>query len=114
MLLAPIKWEDNKIIFIDQTELPGKLKYIKCSDINTLCKAIKKLSIRGAPLIGVAASLGYALAALNSKAKTIKNLKRDLKVTSLKLGSTRPTAVNLFWALKRMEDYDAEQGNNRT
>ena len=105
MLLAPIKWENNKIVFIDQTELPGKLKYIKCSDINTLFKAIKKLSVRGAPLIGVAASLGYALAAINSKAKTLKDIKKDLKIAFLKLGSSRPTAVNLFWALKRMEDH---------
>jgi len=105
MLLAPIKWENNKIVFIDQTELPGKLKYIKCSDIDTLFKAIRKLSVRGAPLIGVAASLGYALAAINSKAKTLKDIKKDLKIAFLKLGSSRPTAVNLFWALKRMEDH---------
>jgi len=104
MLLAPIKWEDNKIVFIDQTELPSKLRYIKCRDIDTLCEAIKKLRIRGAPLIGVAVSLGYALASINSKAKTLKDLRMDLKNASLKLAKTRPTAVNLFWALKRMED----------
>ena len=104
MLLEPIKWENNKIVFIDQTKLPGRLKYIRCRDVDVLCEAIKKLRVRGAPLIGVAASLGYALAGLNSRAKTLKDLKIDLKKAFLKLKKTRPTAVNLFWALKRMED----------
>lgn len=103
MLLAPIRWEKNSIVFIDQTELPCKLKYIKCRNIDTLCEAIKKLRIRGAPLIGVAVALGYALACVKSKAKTCAGLKDDLKKASKKLRSTRPTAVNLFWALDRME-----------
>ena len=104
MLLEPIKWQNNKIVFIDQTELPAKLKYVRCGDIDTMCEAIIKLRVRGAPLIGVSAALGYALSARNSKAKNISELKKDLKRASLKLKRTRPTAVNLFWALKRMED----------
>jgi methylthioribose-1-phosphate isomerase len=103
MLLAPIKWEKNRIVFIDQTELPARLKYVKCGDIGMLCEAIKKLKIRGAPLIGVAVALGYALACVTSKAKTIDKLRGDLKRTADKLRKTRPTAVNLFWALDRME-----------
>ncbi|MFA5389349.1 MAG: S-methyl-5-thioribose-1-phosphate isomerase [Candidatus Omnitrophota bacterium] len=103
MLLAPIKWIKNKIVFIDQTELPARLKYVKCGDINTLCEAIKKLKIRGAPLIGVAVALGYALAAVNSKEKTFAGLRKDLNRAAEKLRATRPTAVNLFWALDRME-----------
>ncbi len=104
MLLEPIKWKANAIVFIDQTKLPARLKYIRCRDIDRLCEAIKKLSIRGAPLIGVSVALGYALAAINSRSKTISGLKKDLKTASGKLKKTRPTAVNLFWALKRMED----------
>ncbi len=104
MLLEPIKWEKNKIIFIDQTELPARLKYVRCTDVDTLCEAVKKLRVRGAPLIGVSVALGYALAAINSKAKTLTGLKKDLKSAYLKLKKTRPTAVNLFWALKRMEN----------
>ncbi|MFC1509483.1 S-methyl-5-thioribose-1-phosphate isomerase [Candidatus Omnitrophota bacterium] len=104
MLLEPIRWENKKIVFIDQTELPKRLKYIRCSDIDILCEAIKKLKIRGAPLIGVAASLGYALQAINSKAKTLAGLKKDMKKAYIKLKNTRPTAVNLFWALRRMEE----------
>ena len=102
-MIEPIKWKDNKIVFIDQTELPARLRYVKCGDIDVLCEAIKKLKIRGAPLIGVAVGLGYALAGINSKEKTFGGLKKDLDRASLKLRSTRPTAVNLFWALNRME-----------
>ena len=102
-MIEPIKWENNRIVFIDQTELPVKLKYARCGDIDTLCEAIKQLRVRGAPLIGVAVGLGYALAAINSKEKTHSGLKKDLDRASKKMRATRPTAVNLFWALDRME-----------
>ncbi|MDP2911043.1 MAG: S-methyl-5-thioribose-1-phosphate isomerase [Candidatus Omnitrophota bacterium] len=102
-MIEPIKWENNRIVFIDQTELPVRLKYVKCGDIDTLCEAIKKLRVRGAPLIGVAVALGYALAAINSKEKIYSGLKKDLDKASKKMKATRPTAVNLFWALNRME-----------
>lgn len=104
MLLAPIKWQDDKIVFIDQTKLPSRLEYIKCGDISKLCEAIKKLKIRGAPLIGVSVALGYALAAINSRSGTLAGLKKDLTTASSRLKATRPTAVNLFWAIKRMEE----------
>jgi len=109
-MIEPIKWKDNKIVFIDQTELPARLRYVKCGDIDVLCEAIKKLKIRGAPLIGVAVGLGYALAGINSKEKTFAGLKKDLDRASLKLRSTRPTAVNLFWALNRMEAILGQSG----
>ena len=103
MLLQPIKWENNAIVFIDQTELPVRLRYIRCRDLDVLCEAIKRLRIRGAPLIGGSAALGYALSAINSRAKTLGALKEDLRVAAQRLKKTRPTAVNLFWALERME-----------
>ena len=102
-MMEPIKWKGNKIVFIDQTELPVRLRHVTCRDIDKLYDAVKKLKVRGAPLIGVAVGLGYALAAINSKAKTITRLREDLNKASKKLRSTRPTAVNLFWALDRME-----------
>jgi methylthioribose-1-phosphate isomerase len=104
MMVEPIKWKENKIVFIDQTELPVRLKYVSCPDVDILCEAVKKLRIRGAPLIGVAVALGYALAGVYSKAKTYNALRKDLETAYKKLRSTRPTAVNLFWALKRMEN----------
>lgn len=103
MLLQPIRWENNAIVFIDQTKLPVTLKYIRCRDIDVLCEAIRKLRIRGAPLIGVSVALGYALSAINSRSKTLPGLKKDLELASRRLKKTRPTAVNLFWALERME-----------
>lgn len=103
MLLEPINWRNKKIIFIDQTELPARLKYVRCGDIDTLCEAIKKLRIRGAPLIGVAVAMGFALACVKSGSKTRERLTKDLQEAADKLRSTRPTAVNLFWALTRME-----------
>lgn len=102
-MIEPIRWKNNKIIFIDQTKLPVRLRYVTCKDIDILCEAIRKLRIRGAPLIGVAVGLGYALGVINSKAKTYEGLKKDLEFVSMKLRATRPTAVNLFWALDRME-----------
>ncbi|MBU3911634.1 MAG: S-methyl-5-thioribose-1-phosphate isomerase [Candidatus Omnitrophica bacterium] len=104
MLLEPIKWKANKIIFIDQTKLPSRLKYVRCMDIDTLCEAIKNLRLRGAPLIGVSVALGYALSAINSRSRTMAGLKKVLASSAIKLKATRPTAVNLFWAMKRMED----------
>lgn len=103
-MLEPIRFIRKTIVFIDQTKLPVRLQYLRCRDINRLCAAIKRLEIRGAPLIGVAVALGYALVALHSKARTYKVLQKDLRQASKKLRNTRPTAVNLFWALKRMED----------
>jgi len=103
MLLQPIKWENKAIVFIDQTELPARLRYIRCRDLDVLCEAIKDLRIRGAPLIGVSVALGYALSAINSRAKTLQGLKKDLRAAGQRLKKTRPTAVNLFWALERME-----------
>ncbi len=102
-MISPIKWKDGKIVFIDQTKLPTKLKYVTCEDVDVLCEAIKKLRIRGAPLIGVAVALGYALAAVNSKQNSFAGFRKDLARASRKLKATRPTAVNLFWALDRMD-----------
>lgn len=87
---------------IDQTKLPNKLVYVKCSDYLQVADAIKKLVVRGAPAIGVTAALGLALAALKSSASSLGELRTDLDTAFQALRSTRPTAVNLFWALERV------------
>ncbi len=109
MLLNSIEWQDNRIRFIDQSLLPERLRFVYCNNINTLWHAIRSLKIRGAPLIGVAVALGYTLAARNSKAKTLKAFKKEMDDISKYLRSVRPTAVNLFWALDRMERTLKEQ-----
>src|SRR5262245_24156412 len=84
---------------IDQRKLPIKLVYVKFDRYQDVAKAIKTLVVRGAPAIGVAAAFGLCLAAYQSKARDIAGLKADLKVAYKVLKSTRPTAVNLVWAL---------------
>lgn len=97
-----IYWKDDHIDIIDQTKLPSQLEWISCHDINTLGEAIKRLSIRGAPALGIAAGMGIALAAVSSKNDGLDNLKAELAEVRDYIASTRPTAVNLFWALDRM------------
>ena len=97
-----IKWEKDHIRLIDQTRLPRELEFIDCRDVKTLGGAIRRLSIRGAPALGIAAAMGMALSAVNSKAQNREELIGELEETKKFIASTRPTAVNLFWALERM------------
>ncbi|MEW5841147.1 MAG: S-methyl-5-thioribose-1-phosphate isomerase [Thermoproteota archaeon] len=103
-MLLTVEWkdDDNSVVMIDQTRLPGKLVYVKCTDYRQVADAIRKLVVRGAPAIGVTAALGLALAAVQSKARTVEELMTDLDTAFKVLRSTRPTAVNLFWALERV------------
>ncbi|HKZ62431.1 MAG TPA: S-methyl-5-thioribose-1-phosphate isomerase [Nitrososphaera sp.] len=101
-LLLTIKWEDNSVLLIDQTKLPNRLVYVRCRGYKEVADAIKKLVVRGAPAIGVTAAFGLALAAQQSKANTLPELMIDLDTAFKVLRATRPTAVNLFWALDRV------------
>lgn len=101
-LLLTVAWQNNSVVLIDQTKLPNKLVYVKCKDYAEVADAIKKLVVRGAPAIGVTAAFGLALAAQQSKAKTLSELMTDLDSAFKILRATRPTAVNLFWALERV------------
>jgi methylthioribose-1-phosphate isomerase len=101
-LLLTVAWKNNSVMLIDQTKLPNKLVYVKCKDYKEVADAIKKLVVRGAPAIGVTAAFGLALAAQQSKAKTLPELMTDLDTAFNILRATRPTAVNLFWALERV------------
>jgi methylthioribose-1-phosphate isomerase len=100
--LLTVKWENNQVIMIDQTKLPGRLVYVKYKKYEDVARAIERLVVRGAPAIGVAAAFGMALAAISSNAKTPKALLKDLKIAYQRLRSTRPTAVNLVWALDQV------------
>lgn len=103
MPVETITWKNNKVRYIDQTRLPGRVKFVECGDVKRLWKAIRRLEIRGAPAIGIAGALGVVLAANNSRAKNFDGLLRDLRRDIRHLASSRPTAVNLFWAMARME-----------
>lgn len=100
--MLTVAWQDNSVVLIDQTKLPNKLVYVRCKDYREVADAIKRLVVRGAPAIGVTAAFGLALAAQQSKAKTLQELMTDLDTAFKVLRATRPTAVNLFWALERV------------
>ena len=99
-----VAWENDQVVLIDQTLLPGRLAWRRCADIPSLCRAIVELAVRGAPAIGVAAAFGLALswrlaaAQGGNTADMLKRLEHDRGL----LAATRPTAVNLFWALERV------------
>jgi len=101
--LSPIAWKEGVVLILNQTLLPDRLEYIEATSPERVAEAIKKMEIRGAPAIGVAAALGIALAAYHSKASSINELRKDLLKASDILWKTRPTARNLFWAIERMK-----------
>ena len=100
--MLTVAWENSSVIFIDQTKLPNKLVYVRCKNYKEVADVIRKLVVRGAPAIGVSAAFGLALAAQQSNAKTLPELRTDLNNAFKVLQATRPTAVNLFWALERV------------
>ena len=100
--LITVKWENNKVVMIDQTKLPNKLEHVEYSDYHDVANAIKTMVVRGAPAIGVSGAFGLALAAIQSKATTKENLIKDLKEANQILLATRPTAVNLKWGLDKI------------
>lgn len=100
--MLTVAWKDNSVVLIDQTKLPNKLVYVTCKDYKEVADMIRKLVVRGAPAIGVTAAFGLALAAQQSNAKTLADLMKDLDGAFKVLQATRPTAVNLFWALERV------------
>lgn len=102
-MLPTIAWQEDGIIMVDQRKLPAKEVYVRCTTVNDVAKAIKTMVIRGAPAIGVCAAMGIALGAARSKATGTKQFATEFQRTCDLLASTRPTAVNLFWAIERMK-----------
>ena len=101
--MKSIEWCGNSVRFIDQTRLPSEELYVVTDDYRILADAIRTLKIRGAPVIGIAAAYGVALASLKSAGTDSHSFRSQVKNAISELASTRPTAVNLFWALQRME-----------
>ncbi|MGH7356682.1 MAG: S-methyl-5-thioribose-1-phosphate isomerase [Candidatus Rokuibacteriota bacterium] len=101
-LISPVRWADGRLILLDQTLLPGREVDRPCTTWEEVADAIRALVVRGAPAIGVAAAFGVVLAARASRAGTFDALSADLEIAIKGLAATRPTAVNLFWALDRM------------
>lgn len=104
MPVETITLSKGKVKFIDQTLLPHKFKVVSTDDVKRLWRAIKKLEIRGAPAIGIAGALGIVIGTKDSAAERFDTFFKELKITADYLGSSRPTAVNLFWAIERMKE----------
>jgi len=103
-MIQTLEWTDQGVRFIDQTKLPMEETYVLCKTHEQVADVIRNMVVRGAPAIGVAAAMGIAMGVKNSDAETVSELKRDLDQICDVIGKTRPTAVNLFWAIRRMQE----------
>jgi len=102
MSFKTIEWKNNKVIMLDQRKLPAEEIYNEYSGYPEVADAIKKMVIRGAPAIGVATAMGIAIGAINSDKTEKKTFLEEMDNICEIFANTRPTAVNLFWAIKRM------------
>src|SRR6186997_1560316 len=102
-MLPTIDWQDAAIVMVDQRKLPGQELYVRCRTAQEVAKAIRTMVIRGAPAIGVAAAMGIALGMRRSTAKGTKQFAVEFQKACDMMAATRPTAVNLFWAIERMK-----------
>ena len=103
-MIKTLEWTADGVRFIDQTKLPTEEVYVTCRTYPEVATAIHDMIVRGAPAIGVAAAMGVALGVQQSSAKDEQSLRREFDQISNVIGETRPTAVNLFWAIRRMRE----------
>lgn len=101
-MIKTVEWTDEGIRMLDQRLLPGVEKYLMLRSYEDVAEAIKKMVVRGAPAIGVSAAMGLALGASQSVGMSVSDLKDDFDYMCQVMSQTRPTAVNLFWAIERM------------
>lgn len=111
-----IEWKDNILRLLDQRKLPSETAYLELRDPEMVAEAIRSMVVRGAPAIGAAAAYGLALAAVHSTARQTTDLIREVEQAAEKLRASRPTAVNLFWAIQRVMDkvYASQTSNLHT
>jgi len=113
MSFRTIEWRNDSVIMIDQTKLPQEEIYITFNDFKSVADAIRGMIIRGAPAIGVAAAMGIALGAREIIADTFESFYRQLENVCDIMARTRPTAVNLFWAIDRMKKLAAANSHKK-
>jgi methylthioribose-1-phosphate isomerase len=102
-MIQTLEWTDSGVRFLDQTKLPTEETYVNCTTYKEVADVIRNMVVRGAPAIGVSAAMGVALGVKNSRAESVGELKREFDEICDVIGKTRPTAVNLFWAIRRMQ-----------
>jgi methylthioribose-1-phosphate isomerase len=103
-MIQTLEWTESGVRFIDQTKLPVEETYVTCKTYQQVADVIRNMVVRGAPAIGVAAAMGIALGVKNSKAESVGELKQEFEQICDVMSKTRPTAVNLFWAIGRMRE----------
>ena len=103
-MIKTLEWTDDGVRLLDQTKLPTEETYVTCGTWEEVADAIRKMIVRGAPAIGVAAAMGIALGARDADAGHVAELRREFEHICEDMGETRPTAVNLFWAIRRMQE----------
>ncbi len=103
-MIQTLEWTKSGVRFIDQTKLPNEETYVICTTHQQVADVIRTMVVRGAPAIGVAAAMGIALGVSNSKADSFSDLRSEFDDICKLIGETRPTAVNLFWAIRRMSE----------
>ena len=102
-MLPTVEWKNGVVKILDQSLLPLKVEVIDCQDYRTVAEAIRELRVRGAPAIGVAAAMGIALGAQAIPDQSFDTFQRTFLSICDHMAATRPTAVNLFWAIERMK-----------
>lgn len=102
-MVKAIEWKENRVVMLDQTKLPCEVTFIDCTDFRMIAEGIRKLRIRGAPAIGIAAAMGIALGAQEIRAENFDGFKKALEPIFQIMLSTRPTAVNIRWAVERIK-----------
>jgi len=103
MTIEPIRWENERLLLLDQTRLPEKEAYVVCRTYQDAARAIRTMIVRGAPAVGITAAMGIALGAQAIPEKGRESFVARFETICKAIGSTRPTAVNLFWAIERMK-----------
>lgn len=107
-MIKPVFWKNNTVVLIDQNALPALERPVVCTDYRQVIAAIKDLTVRGAPAIGVAAAMGAALGALALPVLPPEKFQNKFDAICDEIEKARPTARNLFWALERMKSYARE------
>ena len=102
-MIPTVEWKEGSVWLLDQSRLPGQTELLECKDVAAVASAIQGLKVRGAPAIGVTAAMGVALGAQSLSAADVSTFERHVWAICDQLAATRPTAVNLFWALTRMK-----------
>ncbi len=107
-MIPTVEWKDGIVRMLDQTKLPLETVYNDCKDYQTVARGIKELWVRGAPAIGVSAAMGLALGARQVTAATFEEFLPKFEEICAYMAATRPTAVNLFWAIERIKNFVQE------